>query len=121
MDFWDADTGMIFGGDVTNPSGNAKNKAVTTDGGKTWNLVADEEDPGYKSSIQFVPGGDGKEVVATGFTGISYSYDFGKSCQKLSDEGFYTLRFLNDSIAYAVGKGRMAELRFKREEKMTNR
>jgi len=31
---------------------------------------------------------------------------------KLSKTGFYTIRFLNDSIAFAAGKGRLAKLIF---------
>lgn len=113
IDFYDEKNGIIIGGDYTNPGGNTANKAVTSDGGKTWNLVADGQDPGYKSSVRYVPNGGGKEVVAVGFTGISYSKDAGNSWKKLSDEGFYTLRFLNDSVAYAAGKKRLSKLTFK--------
>ena len=38
---------------------------------------------------------------------------FGTSWKHLSDEGFYTIRFLNDSIAYAAGKGRISKLTFR--------
>ena len=38
---------------------------------------------------------------------------FGTFCKHLSDEGFYTIRFLNDSIAYAAGKGRISILTFR--------
>lgn len=116
IDFYDPKIGVVFGGDFTNPSRNTANKAVTTDGGKTWQLIADGEDPGYKSSIRFVPGRGGKEMIATGFTGISYTHDFGQTWRDLSEEEFYTLRFLNDSVAFAAGEGRIAKLRFKTEK-----
>ena len=76
-------------------------------------LIADGKAPGYKSCIQFVPNSDGKEMVALGFTGISYSSDMGNSWQQLSEEPFYTLRFKNDSVAYAAGKNRISKLIFK--------
>lgn len=113
IDFWTEYLGVAIGGDYTNPEGNTSNKAITIDGGKTWKLIADGQEPSYKSCVQFVPNSSGKEIVALGFTGISYSSDIGKTWKQLSDESFYTIRFLNDSIAYAAGKNRIAKLTFK--------
>lgn len=111
--FFDEKLGIAIGGDYTKPENNHANKALTKDGGKTWQLVADGQEPGYMSCIQFVPNGAGLDIVAVGFNGISYSGDMGAHWKRLSDEPFYTLRFLNDSIAYAAGSGRIAKLKFK--------
>lgn len=113
IDFYDEYIGFAIGGDYTNPAQNKRNKALTKDGGKTWRLVADGSAPDYKSCVQFVPNSNGKGLVATGFTGISYSSDMGENWTELSKESFYTLRFKNDSIAYAAGKNRVAKLTFK--------
>ncbi|MDN3593843.1 WD40/YVTN/BNR-like repeat-containing protein [Zunongwangia endophytica] len=113
MDFYDAENGIIIGGNYEDPNGNTGNKAITKDGGKTWNLIADGEEPNYKSSVRYVPNSNGKEIIATGFTGISYSKDAGETWRKLSDEGFYTIRFLNDSTAFAAGSKRIAKIYFK--------
>ncbi len=113
IDFWDEQLGFAFGGDYTRPEENSQNKAITFDGGKSWQLVAESSDPGYKSCVQFVPGSGGRGLVAIGFTGISYSHDQGTSWKNLSTESFYTLRFLNDSVAYAAGRNRIAKLTFK--------
>jgi photosystem II stability/assembly factor-like uncharacterized protein len=113
MDFYDEENGVIIGGDYTDPEANVANKAITNDGGKTWILIGEGKDPGYKSSLRYVPGSDAEEIVAVGFTGISYSSDRGRTWKKLSEEDFYTIRFLNDSTAYAGGKNRIARLRFK--------
>lgn len=113
MDFYNDRQGIIIGGDYTAPEENKANKAITTDGGKTWRLIAEGKDPGYKSSVRYVPGGGGKEIVAVGFSGISYSADAGENWKELSPEGFYTIRFLNDSTAYAAGKNRLARLKFR--------
>lgn len=113
IDFWNEHLGIAFGGDYTNPEGNIANKAITSDGGKTWQLIADGQNPNYKSCVQFVPNSSGKEIVALGFTGISYSSDIGKTWSTLSEEQFYTIRFLNDSIAYAAGKHSIAKLSFR--------
>ena len=63
--------------------------------------------------MQYVPNSDAKGLVAIGFEGIDYSSDGGTSWTSLSDEGFYTFRFLNDSVAFAAGKGRIVQLDFK--------
>ena len=112
MDFYDENNGIIVGGDYTNPNGNTGNKAITTDGGRTWKLVAEGGNPAYKSSVRYVPNSQAREIVATGFNGIDYSKDGGKSWENISSEGFYTLRFVNDSVAYAAGKGKIARLLF---------
>lgn len=114
IDFYNENLGIAIGGDYTQPEGNSANKAMTVDGGKTWRLLADGQEPNYKSCVQFVPKSDGDQIVAVGFTGIAYSSDKGVSWSKLSDESFYTIRFLNDSIAYAAGKNRISKLSFKK-------
>lgn len=113
LDFYDDKIGFAMGGDYTKAEINEANKAVTQDGGKSWQLVADGNDPGYVSCVQFVPNSDGKGIVATSFNGIYYSSDMGVKWKKMSDEGYYTIRFKNDSIAYAAGKGRLSKLNFK--------
>ena len=112
IDFYDENLGVAIGGDYTNPDANRANKAITTDGGKTWQLIADGQNPQYKSCVQFVPNSEGKEMVAIGFTGIAYSSDRGMTWKQLSDASFYTVRFLNDSIAYAAGRNSIAKLMF---------
>ncbi|UKM64717.1 oxidoreductase [Flavobacteriaceae bacterium GSB9] len=113
IDFYDELNGFAIGGDYTNPDANAANKIKTTDGGKTWHLVAQNQNPGYRSCVQYVPNGNAKELVAVGFKGIDFSNDSGGSWKHLSDEGFYTIRFLNDSVAYVAGAGRISKLTFK--------
>ncbi|HUH45508.1 MAG TPA: hypothetical protein VLZ54_00035 [Arenibacter sp.] len=113
MDFYDGNIGFVIGGDYTDPDNDQGNKALTTDGGRTWELVANGQLPDYRSCVQYVPDSDGRSLVAIGFKGIAYSNDYGENWKQLSDESFYTIRFLNDSIAYAAGKDRIAKLRFK--------
>ena len=113
IDFYDEQIGFAIGGDYTKPEGNSANKALTEDGGKTWQLVADGKKPAYKSCVQFIPNSGGKGLVAVGFTGVSYSSDRGQTWTDLSEESFYTLRFLNDSTAYAAGKNRISKMIFR--------
>lgn len=113
IDFYDENNGFAIGGDYTKPNDTLANKIRTKDGGKTWQLVANGKGPGYRSCVQYIPNRNGKELVAIGFKGIDYSNNAGDSWTHLSDEGFYTIRFLNDSIAYAAGSGRIGKLTFR--------
>ena len=113
VDFFDEQTGVIIGGDWDKKEFNEGNKAITTDGGKTWELLSNGEGPGYRSSISFVPGTEGEGLVAVGSPGISYSSDQGENWVELSDEGFYAIEFVNDTIAFASGRNRISKLQFK--------
>ena len=113
VDFYDAKNGFAIGGDYTNTDANKANKIKTTDGGKTWAVIADGKSPGYRSCVQYIPNRNAKELVAVGFKGVDYSNDAGTNWKPLSDEGFYTIRFLNDSTAYAAGRGRISLLKFR--------
>ena len=113
IDFYDEQNGFAIGGDYTQPDDNSANKIRTKDGGRTWEIVGSGKEPGYRSCVQYFSERNGRELVVIGFNGIDYSNDGGYTWKHLSDEGFYTLRFLNDSTAYAAGKGRIAKLVFK--------
>jgi photosystem II stability/assembly factor-like uncharacterized protein len=113
VDFYDELIGFAIGGDYTIPEDQQANKIKTVDGGKTWELVAKNQNPGYRSCVQYIPNREGKELVAIGFEGIDFSNDTGNTWKHLSDESYYTMRFINDSTAYAAGKGRISVLTFK--------
>ena len=113
IDFYDSKNGFAVGGDYTQPKSNINTIIKTSDGGQTWYAVGDDNNPGYRSCVQYFPNSDAKGLIAIGFEGIDYSSDTGASWTSLSDEGFYTFRFLNDSIAFAAGKGRIVQLDFK--------
>lgn len=113
LDFYDEKNGFAIGGAYDKPNDTLANKMLTKDGGKTWQIVANAKAPGYRSCVQYIPNSDAKELVAVGFKGISYSNDAGDNWKQLSDESFYTFRFVNDSTAYAAGKGRVSKLVFR--------
>ncbi len=93
MDFADADNGIIMGGNWEDKEGNLLTKAVTRDGGKSWHLVAQGEIPGYISCVQYVPGTGGREILAVSTQGVFHSPDRGQNWTRVSEEGFYSLRF----------------------------
>ena len=112
-DFYDENIGIVAGGDYEIQNQNSGNKAITNDGGKTWQLVAENGGFGYASCVQYVPKSDGKQLVCVGGTGIHYSSDSGKTWIKIADDnGFYTLRFIDATTAIAAGKNKLVRLRF---------
>lgn len=114
IDFWDADHGIIFGGDWEDKAAKEKNKALTADGGKSWKVIANGKNPGYRSSVKFMPSTNGLGIVAVGSPGISFSGDGGEHWKNLSSEGFFAIEFVNDSVAFASGNNRISKLVFKR-------
>jgi photosystem II stability/assembly factor-like uncharacterized protein len=112
-DFYNNKIGFITGGNYEKPDDNTQNKAITFDGGKTWQLVANGQGFGYGSCVQFVPNKKGKALVSVGANGIQYSNDFGKTWKQLhEDKELYTIRFLNKNSAYAAGKNKIVKLVF---------
>ena len=113
IDFYDKNNGFAIGGDYTKPKINSLNKITTSDGGKTWKSIADHQNPGYRSCVQYFPNSNGQKLLAVGFNGVDYSSDSGLTWKHLSDDGYYTVRFLNDNVAYAAGNGKISKLYFK--------
>ena len=111
VDFADADNGFIIGGNYSKADETIANKAITADGGKTWKLVANFQEPGYRSCVQYVPNTNGKELFAVGKTGISFSNDGGYSWKKVSDDGFYIIQFFNENTAWLAGNQKIAKLK----------
>lgn len=93
LDFADDRNGIAMGGNWENKGDFTNTKAITEDGGKTWSLVSNGKLPGYISCVQYVPDTKGKELLACSTEGIYYSENSGKKWTKLSDKGFYGLRF----------------------------
>lgn len=111
VDFKDEKNGIIFGGDWEKQNNNIKNKAFTTDGGKTWQLVDGGNSPGYRSSARYLPNSNASEILAVGMPGISYSSDGGKKWQSFSDEPFYTVRFGSKrETAWVAGNKKIGRL-----------
>ncbi|GEP52419.1 hypothetical protein FNO01nite_30910 [Flavobacterium noncentrifugens] len=113
-DFYDDKTGFIAGGNYDDLNNNYKNKAITSDGGKTWKLTADGQGFGYASCIQYVPKSKATQIVSVGASGLQYSSYSGKNWIKFSDENqLYTLYFVNKNTAIAAGKNKIVKLNFK--------
>jgi photosystem II stability/assembly factor-like uncharacterized protein len=113
--FYNDKLGVIAGGNYDKPNQNFQNKALTTDGGKTWKLIAENSGFGYASCIQFFPKSGGNKLLCVGAKGIFYSQDKGKSWFQMSqDATFYTIRFIDERTAIAAGKNKIVRFKFKK-------
>ncbi|TYP99202.1 photosystem II stability/assembly factor-like uncharacterized protein [Tenacibaculum adriaticum] len=110
VDFFDENNGIVIGGDYSKPEDNCKNKAITSDGGKTWEIVSDNNNPNYKSCVQYVPNTNGKEVFAVGKTGVSFSNDGGNTWKEVSKDSYYTIKFVDKNTAWLAGHEKIGKL-----------
>ena len=112
-DFYNDEIGIIAGGNYEEQKDKSANKAITTNGGKTWELVGVNSGFGYSSCVQFIPNSNGNGIVSVGADGLFYSYNRGKSWQKLLDDSeLYTIRFKNEKKAIAAGKNKIIAIDF---------
>jgi photosystem II stability/assembly factor-like uncharacterized protein len=114
LDFADELNGIAMGGNWEKKGDFANTKAVTEDGGKTWSLVSNGELPGYISCVRYIPETNGKELLACSTEGIYYSDDRGRNWIKLSDKGFYTLRFENRERLWMSKNNEISKVTLKR-------
>lgn len=113
-DFYDSKNGFVAGGDYEVRSQNFSNKAITSNGGKTWELIAENQGFGYASCVQYIPKSNGKSLVTVGISGLYYSSNSGKTWKQLStDSSLNTIRFINENTAIAAGQNKMVRIRFK--------
>jgi photosystem II stability/assembly factor-like uncharacterized protein len=112
-DFYDSRQGIIFGGDWEHQSLNTANKAVTVDGGTTWELLADGSYPGYRSCVRYVPGSQAQGFFAVGIPGLSYSGNGGTTWQHIDKQDYYTIGLASDSkIVWLAGKNKIARMQY---------
>ena len=112
-DFYDNAIGFAVGGNYEKSSQNHGNKIRTTDGGRTWNRVAENKGFGYGSCVQFFPDSNGKELLTVGASGLYYSADFGENWNKIADyNDLFTIRFVDRKTVIAAGNNKILRFRF---------
>ena len=115
VDFYNENRGIIMGGNWEVKSDRQASAALTTDGGKSWKLVTEDQAPGYISCVRYVPGSGGEELVGVSTQGIFYSATGGSQWQKLSDRGFYSIRFADRETAWVSTEQMILKIKLKRK------
>ena len=65
---------------------------------------------GYTTYVKIRHGSKGKEIIAVGDHHISYSSDYGKTWEKISDEkDFYTCFWKDEKTLVFAGKNKIAK------------
>lgn len=108
--FRDSRHGVIAGGDYQQPALRGRNLALTSDGGATWTLSDSASSPaGYRSAVAFVPGSNGRRLLAVGLTGTDVSRDGGMTWMNVDSTAYNSVALATDGTGWAVGpKGRIA-------------
>jgi photosystem II stability/assembly factor-like uncharacterized protein len=90
---------------------NNANKAITFDGGQTWELIGVNQGFGYASCVQFVPNSNGHKIMSVGTTGVYSSFDQGNNWKKVSDDKeLFTIRFQDSKTAILGGKNKLIRM-----------
>ncbi len=107
--FDDAVHGVAVGGDYAKPKELVANVAVTSDGGKSWRPAKGPAPAGYMSAVAYVPGTNGRSLVAVGLAGSAQSLDGGESWTMVDTVAYNSVAFASRDAGWAAGpRGRIA-------------
>ena len=108
--FTDAQHGVVVGGEYTKPKEPSVNVALTDDGGRTWRQAKGPLPSGYMSGVAFVPGTNGRSLVAVGLAGTAQSTDGGESWKMVDTVAYNSVAFASRDDGWAAGpRGRIAK------------
>ena len=102
--FWDNEHGVAVGGDHREPDRAGRVAAITSDGGKTWQLPSGNGPGGYRSAVVSLPGSSGRLLIAVGPKGASLSRDGGNSWAEVGHQGFHAVATADPDSGWAVGE-----------------
>jgi len=107
--FYNKQRGIIIGGDWNEKSRNRQNKAVTQDGGQSWQLISDGNDPGYQSCVDYRPGTAGSTLLSCGIPGAYYTQDSGNTWKQLLTDAYYTLSMADSTTLWMAGHRKVSQ------------
>lgn len=111
--FRDANHGIVVGGDYRKPNDADRNAAITTDGGRTWQLLEGSKPAGFRSCVAWTRSRQGLALIAVGTSGSEYSLNHGRDWIKLDQENYNSASFAAAGVGWAVGpNGRVAKFKW---------
>lgn len=96
LDFYNDSIGIAVGGDYENQTLKQGNKIRTSDGGETWERLAEGQLPAYLSCVQFASGSSAEVIYAAGHGGLYRSKDGGYTWENLMEGDLTTIRESED-------------------------
>ncbi|MCE2743715.1 MAG: glycoside hydrolase [Fluviicola sp.] len=100
--FKDDLTGVVVGGNYTQPNNKMKNAFYTKDGGKTWEISTISPN-GYRSAVHFKQG----VFYTCGTNGLDYSLDYGKTWFSISKKSFFAMTSDNENLYLTSKNGKI--------------
>jgi photosystem II stability/assembly factor-like uncharacterized protein len=108
--FSDATHGVVVGGEYTKPRTPFDNVALTGDGGASWRLARGPLPAGYLSAVTYLPGTNGRSLVAVGLAGTARSDDAGERWTMVDTVPYNSVVFVSPTAGWAAGpRGRIAK------------
>lgn len=109
--FRDEQRGAALGGPIGDPEARSDNVAVTTDGGRSWQLAGRTTYPGAVYGASYVPAAGGT-IVAVSPKGADLSRDDGATWTRLDSLPYWGIGFAPDGTGWITGpRGRIARVR----------
>lgn len=104
---WDANRGVIVGGNYEQPAESKNSLGFTSDGGATW--TAGKGLSGYRSGVAFI---DAKTIIAVGTNGSDISNDGGATWKNIDKLNYNAVAARGKKAVWAVGpKGMVAVMK----------
>ncbi len=111
INFWDEDSGIIVGGDLTQPNAYTNNVAVSIDGGSSWEIRPNPVTKGAFYGCDVISFKSRPIALACGPNGIDYSLDLGSTWTNLDTLNYWAIGIMNEGSGWAVGKnGRISKI-----------
>lgn len=100
------------GGDFLSANERSNTYIASNNGGKDWSFATENAPSGYRSGVVYYP--FQHWLIAVGPNGTDFSKDVGKNWERLSDEGFHTVKLCRSyKNVWAAGSGgKIARLDF---------
>lgn len=109
--FHDTENGVALGGDYSRTTEPSAQVAVTSDGGRTWQLVGQPVMNGTVYGGTVVPGAPTQTLVAVSPNGSEYSTDNGLSWTRIDTVDYWATTFVSPTVGWAVGpEGRIVKV-----------
>lgn len=109
LHFTNPKQGFAVGGDFKDDMRSSQNIAMTTDGGKSWQMLTPTQPDGLKEASWLLPN---KTLITVGTSGTGISKDLGKTWQSADNQSFHAISCYKNTCWAIGGKGNLAKWEF---------